>query len=300
MFECILCNSPEFEIKNNTIRNNIDNLYKIYKCLNCSHIQLYPNNYDYQEYYDNDSQVKEILLIGKKTISHYNEMLENECQKRINVLEKLKCIKKNSNFIDIGGGTVDFVKLLSDKYHDIHLSILEPSVSRINNVKVENNITKINHFLDEKYAEENKECFDVVTSFHVIEHVLDPTSFVKNCYMLLKPGGILCIEMPNQNNHLIELSEYYKNNVWYCKSHISYFNVETFKMILSKLNIVNYEFYANQRYDYNNFLHWVKHDKPQDIPSCYKGYPSSQEEAVWIHKLEKDMSTDSFFVVITK
>ena len=40
--------------------------------------------------------------------------------------------------------------------------------------------------------------FDVVTAHQVIEHVEDPITFMKNIKSLLRPGGILHLELPNQ------------------------------------------------------------------------------------------------------
>jgi 2-polyprenyl-3-methyl-5-hydroxy-6-metoxy-1,4-benzoquinol methylase len=39
--------------------------------------------------------------------------------------------------------------------------------------------------------------FDVITMSHVIEHVHDPASVIKQAYKLLKPGGLLYIDTPN-------------------------------------------------------------------------------------------------------
>ena len=40
--------------------------------------------------------------------------------------------------------------------------------------------------------------FDVVTAFHVLEHVPAPSAFIARCRDLLKPGGILIIAIPNE------------------------------------------------------------------------------------------------------
>lgn len=42
--------------------------------------------------------------------------------------------------------------------------------------------------------------YDAVTLSHVIEHVHDPTSFVKECARLLRPGGSLVIVTPNADS----------------------------------------------------------------------------------------------------
>jgi len=39
--------------------------------------------------------------------------------------------------------------------------------------------------------------FDVVTLFHVLEHVRDPLATVRKCRQLLNPGGLLVIAVPN-------------------------------------------------------------------------------------------------------
>lgn len=42
------------------------------------------------------------------------------------------------------------------------------------------------------------ETFDVITAFHVLEHVLDPRGFVKKIHSLLKKGGYFIIAVPNE------------------------------------------------------------------------------------------------------
>ena len=39
--------------------------------------------------------------------------------------------------------------------------------------------------------------FDVITMSHVLEHLHDPVSVLRNCYELLRPGGTLWVETPN-------------------------------------------------------------------------------------------------------
>ncbi len=46
----------------------------------------------------------------------------------------------------------------------------------------------------------SREKFDGITIRHVIEHLHDPITVLKNCYKLLKPGGWIWIETPNMNS----------------------------------------------------------------------------------------------------
>ncbi|HKU17796.1 MAG TPA: class I SAM-dependent methyltransferase [Candidatus Saccharimonadales bacterium] len=42
-----------------------------------------------------------------------------------------------------------------------------------------------------------RECFDVITICHVIEHMFDPVAAIARIYDLLKPGGVLWLDTPN-------------------------------------------------------------------------------------------------------
>ena len=45
-----------------------------------------------------------------------------------------------------------------------------------------------------------KETFDVATIWHVLEHVPDPQTVLNKVYSLLRPGGILVVAVPNEEN----------------------------------------------------------------------------------------------------
>lgn len=296
-FECILCNSNKFDIKNSTIRKDELKVYNILKCAQCNHIQLYPNNYDTKHYYDNDNQDNESKMIHNRENNEYSEMLKTFHLQRLQILEQNIKIEKSMKIIDIGGGKGEFVKLINKKCDSVY--ILEPGISRINSIN-EENITTINKFLDDDFANENINTFDIVTSFHVLEHVTNPIRFLNNCYKILKPNGLLYIEVPNEDDTRIELSEYYKNNIWYCKAHISYFTHSTLKYILDKLEIHNYKMDGFERYDYENYMYLVNNNKPQPMCTYYKGVPSSEQEQLWITNRKKYMTSDSLFVIIHK
>jgi 2-polyprenyl-3-methyl-5-hydroxy-6-metoxy-1,4-benzoquinol methylase len=297
IFKCILCNSNNFTIKNNTIRKNISQIYKILECVDCNHIQLYPNNYDVKTYYDNDQQDIECKSIQNRSDSEYSKMIIDLHLQRIKILEQHIKIDKSMKIIDIGGGKCYFANLISKKYNNIY--VLEPGISRINYTD-ENNITKINKLLDDNFANENKNNFDVVTAIHVLEHVINPVQFLSNCYKILKPNGLLYIEVPNQDDTRIELSDYYKNNIWYCLAHISYFTQNTLKYILNKLKITNYTFDTFERYNYENYMYFLNNNRPQPICTYYNGTPSSIEEVNWIKDRNCNMTSDSISVIIRK
>ena len=50
--------------------------------------------------------------------------------------------------------------------------------------------------------------YDVVMAYQVIEHVEDPISFMESIMVLLKPGGIIHLELPNQNSLTSKLRQF--------------------------------------------------------------------------------------------
>src|SRR5690606_28444656 len=50
-----------------------------------------------------------------------------------------------------------------------------------------------------------QEKFDVVTSFFVMEHVIDPLYFLQEIHKLLKPCGTLYLQVPNFQKNILDL-----------------------------------------------------------------------------------------------
>ena len=68
---------------------------------------------------------------------------------------------------------------------------------------------------------------DVIVLSHVLEHVYDPESFLKNALDMLKEDGILFIDVPNQDY-------LFKSNVF---PHISFFSIESLTILLERLEL---------------------------------------------------------------
>lgn len=51
----------------------------------------------------------------------------------------------------------------------------------------------------EEFAQQNPEKYDVVTCMEMLEHVPDPSSVIKACFSLVKPGGSVYFSTINRN-----------------------------------------------------------------------------------------------------
>jgi SAM-dependent methyltransferase len=54
--------------------------------------------------------------------------------------------------------------------------------------------------------------YDVVTSFQVLEHVVNPIALIEGCMRLLQPGGTLIVGVPNNDSFLRFDADNYLNN----------------------------------------------------------------------------------------
>ena len=75
--------------------------------------------------------------------------------------------------------------------------------------------------------------FDVVTMWHVLEHLFEPSRVLKEVRRTLKPGGILMLELPNLDSLTASLLGEY----WFpleIPRHLYHFTPQTLRAILTK------------------------------------------------------------------
>ena len=95
----------------------------------------------------------------------------------------------------------------------ILLSLINQFLKKIQNL-ITNFYLNINEIVNEKY--------DLIILNFVVEHLIDPASYISKTKELLNEGGFIYIEIPN--------SEYeYKNSY---TPHLFFWNLDSFKFFL--------------------------------------------------------------------
>jgi SAM-dependent methyltransferase len=91
-----------------------------------------------------------------------------------------------ANVLDIGGGAGDCCVHLVDRHKVVvaDASKSTPSDPRIN---------KVDGLFSDQIAPGT---FDVAVLNHVLEHVFTPTALLQSTYLVLRPGGIVVVEVP--------------------------------------------------------------------------------------------------------
>jgi 2-polyprenyl-3-methyl-5-hydroxy-6-metoxy-1,4-benzoquinol methylase len=111
---------------------------------------------------------------------------------------KRKLVQKKSGtgrILDIGAGTGYFLQEM--KQHGWEVAGTEPDKEAREFARTE---FGLNIYSSEELFNFNKESFDVITLWHVLEHIHRLNDNMKACHNLLKPGGRLIIALPNHTS----------------------------------------------------------------------------------------------------
>ena len=207
-----------------------------------------------------------LIFLDKNVMNQYNSGIAywgknsiQECRKR--TLEDderrskicLEFIKPNYNLLDFGCG---------------HGGLFSFLPNNINKFAVELNTTLFPHLNQEKiqtFLDINDLSIkmDIITMFHVLEHLADPVNILKNIKKKLNKNGVLIIEVPYANDILFNL---YDNNNFknftFWSEHLILYTKNTLKKILNIAGFNNVEIINTQRYNIFNHLHWLSKAKP--------------------------------------
>lgn len=270
MENCNLCDFQEFELVKSELRDD-STKYKVYRCKNCGHIQLLPKPAEDEDknFYDKNLQDKN----RKKEIDYEKLQINNlfDTKRHIRFIQSL-CKDTNCNLLDIGAGYGFFVNELHNSGYKNIIGV-EVSDER-RELAINNSAVQIIDF-DVNRPDKDIGRFDVITLFHVLEHMSDPILFLKNIKNLTNTGGIIICEVPNVREMLLDNCKEY-NDFYWIRAHLNYFSSKTLLDCLKKAGFKNVAIKFEQRYGLINLCNWLTAGKPQiekpvfEINEAYK------------------------------
>ncbi len=226
--KCPVCESEEFNLflncKDYTVSRET---FSIVQCNSCNFKFTNPRPevnelgkyYQSEDYISHSNTSKGFINSTYQTIRKYT------------LLRKLQLISKfykTGSLLDIGCGTGEFLKTCRDaKWKTLGI---EPDENT-------RKIASENYGLDvysEEYLQELKsESFDVITMWHVLEHVPFLNQRIEDLKKLIKPKGIIIIAVPNCDS--LDAKIYKENWAAYdVPRHLYHFNPKSIEMIFNR------------------------------------------------------------------
>lgn len=220
-FNCGLCGSNKNKIFNQRDSKSFENL-KIAICLNCSLVQQenLPNDEELKIYYSHNYRED-----YKKT---YTPKLKHIRRAGLAAKSRISFIKNNikniSNMklLDVGAGGGEFVYLASKNGFDAQG--IEPNVGYSSFARDEYGVNIKTLTLNELKAD----TVNIITLFHVFEHMANPQKVIEKLSCILKKDGYLLIEVPN-----IFQQDASPHNIFF-KAHLFYYSKYTLISAASK------------------------------------------------------------------
>ncbi len=199
---CPICDSPDNELVMNSIDYSVSKeAFSIVRCKSCGFhfTNPIPDEPSIGSYYKSESYVSHSS--SKKGIINriYHWVRWYSLKRKVSLINSLS---KEKSVLDIGAGTGHFLR--QAKSAGWKVTGLEPDSDARNLAKSVNDV----ELLDQQalYSLES-ECFDVITMWHVLEHVYHLKKDVQYITKLLKAGGTLVVAVPNMSSYD---AKYYK------------------------------------------------------------------------------------------
>jgi 2-polyprenyl-3-methyl-5-hydroxy-6-metoxy-1,4-benzoquinol methylase len=229
---CPVCNSNNIvavlKAKDNTVSNKI---FEIWECGNCTlrFTQDVPAEDAIGDYYKSPEYISHSNTNKGFINKLYHAVRSVTLNSKKNLVEKVSG-KKKGNLLDIGAGTGAFASTM--KKNGWNVTALEPDETARANAKKEFNIDLL--ALENLFAFEKKS-FDVITLWHVLEHVHQLHTYLNTFFSLLKDGGHLIIAVPNYTSY--DAREY--ESAWAAYDvprHLYHFSPKSVHLLLAKHN----------------------------------------------------------------
>lgn len=209
---CNLCHSSAVDIL--SLKDRKGNDLRTVICKKCGLIWSDPRPHEatIREFYSNEyrQEYKGITRPKKKHV--YRDA--REAIKRYRFIEGL--LTKEDSLLDIGAGNGVFVYCL--RRLGFNAEGIGPDESHSRHAREVLDVPIRTGFASDIT---DRGAYDMVTLHHVLEHMTDPLTELKNIWAMLRPHGKLVVEVPNAE----DIRQDPKNR--YHKAHIYTFNPET-------------------------------------------------------------------------
>jgi len=286
---------------------------KIIKKKNLIKISSRTRDKKIEVYQDKESKV--ILLGQHKTNNNYYKTLKYKDHSRTlnnnNKFSKVKINKKNiklklieddkrrflqfksllsnKKVLDFGCGWGGFLKFIHNAKLLTGVELREECIffikKNIKKILIKNNPNNI------------KDKYDVITMFHVLEHVPYQVKILKELKTKLSKNGKIIIEVPSAQDFLLWFDDL-KNfkNFTFWSEHLVLHTENSLRKILKKVGFKRIKIQYYQRYNFNNHLGWFIKKKPGGH-NFYKNISDYKINKNYVDFLKRIKKTDTLIAI---
>jgi len=145
--------------------------------------------------------------------------------------------ENSQKILEIGCHTGYFSKLLKNKGHEVIGVEIDKNAAAVASKFISVIIGDVEN---EEILKQLDKKFDVILLMHILEHLVDPWSFIKKLKKNLAPKGYIIVTIPNIAAWKIRKKLFFKGDFSYeeygilDRSHLRFFNLKTIKELLVK------------------------------------------------------------------
>jgi SAM-dependent methyltransferase len=198
--------------------------YRLLKCVSCGLIFSSPILSN-----------SKIASLYKESFCSYEDQVPYTTKTYLDLFKRIsKNISKDLKVLDVGCGNGFFLNGLR-KIGVNNVYGVEPSLRMANQApKIFRKNIRVDIFRPNLFS---KNYFDVVCCFHTLDHVTDPSEFIKNTWDILVPGGCALFVVHNTDSIFAKIF----GEKWpiFDIEHIYLFNNSTLNLLFSKYKFKN-------------------------------------------------------------
>lgn len=242
--KCYICSSNTFNTRKGQVRDAPD--LKIMECNNCGLVSLSSVEHIHSGFYEKSGMHGE----DPTSIDAWLKDTEWDDTRR---LEMLKALLPNKKLLDFGCGAGGFLKKAQ------HIA------GKIAGIELEQRVRdywdgQIEIYPDFESAEVD---YDLITAFHVVEHLSDPRTILKNLAGMLAENGRMVVEVPCSDDALLTIYDSTAFQLFsYWSQHLFLFNNETLRLLAEQAGLRIVAIQQYQRYPLSNHLYWLSKGQP--------------------------------------
>jgi len=222
---------------------------EVFKCKDSGVIFLDTATHISEAYYNaKDEYTSE----AKNSRQYLLNQLDEDIQRRVS---DIKYIVSNKKWLDVGSGSGGVLDMLQGIAREI-ISVEPQDTTR-------KDLQNLGYKVYPSLYDIKEKDIDVISLFHVFEHLSTPIDDLIKLYETMKDGGRLIIEVPSANDLLLsfmELDEFKKFTLW--SEHLILHTRHSLELFLKKAGFEDIIIKPVQRFPLANHMHWLKNGTP--------------------------------------